>query len=289
MNTYQEDIYTYRASKERLNHDVILAEKRSCLYKRCSIPTSYGYMDMDLYYPTTTNKTQFPVYFNLHGGGFVLGYPQQDGEGCRFLSDHANCIVVNVDYFLAPENKFPIPVLSLYEALYSLLNHASEYHMDPNHIAIGGHSAGGNLASGVIQKASQENKLQFSGLIMDYSPTDLTLSCQQKKLKTIDNRMIQYMNWYFQSENDRTHPFASPLYSDFTAFPKCLILSAQLDPLRYEEETFTRKLKENNIDVTYTCYKDCKHGFTHKLFDYHEEQADRAWKQMSSFLQDCFY
>ena len=113
------------------------------------------------------------VFVNLHGGGFVLGDWQDDDPYCRYLADAAGCVVVNVDYLLAPEHKFPAAVHQTAALLAWLTADASTIGADGSRIAVGGHSAGGNLSAAACLVAARHGDPQVRGLIVDYAPLDL--------------------------------------------------------------------------------------------------------------------
>ncbi len=287
-----DNIYCYRATKEEKFQKFLLNEKRKKNFRKKSIATSSEYVDVYLYYPSEYNEETLPVYFNFHGGGFVLGYCEQDGPACQFLADHANCIVVNVDYLLAPEHKFPEPTVTSAEVILSILKRADEYSIDADKVVIGGHSAGGSIAiSACLQLRDLGHADSIKGIIADYVPVNLTISEEEEIQLANDrnvDRMTQYKDWYLVEHGDGQNPLATPLYADLKGFPAFLIISAEYDPLRKDEEVLADKLRKENVDVTYKCFEGCQHGFTHVLFEYNEEQAKKAWKLMGDFLIKCF-
>lgn len=111
------------------------------------IPTSAGETKVWVFKPVNTSKQPLPVFVNLHGGGFILGSAEMDNHWCPVIADRAQCIVVNVEYQLAPEHPFPAALHECYDVLKWLYEHPDELQIDPKSIAIGGHSAGGNLAT----------------------------------------------------------------------------------------------------------------------------------------------
>ena len=122
------------------------------------IPTGAGETKVWVFKPVKTLKQPLPVFVNLHGGGFILGSAEMDNHWCPVIADRAECIVVNVEYQLAPEHPFPAALHECYDVMKWLYEHPDELQIDPNRLAIGGHSAGGNLATAVclldIQKGT---------------------------------------------------------------------------------------------------------------------------------------
>ncbi|HEY6573855.1 MAG TPA: alpha/beta hydrolase fold domain-containing protein, partial [Mycobacterium sp.] len=111
-----------------------------------TVPTRHGPVTATIYRPVVA-ATSSGVYVNFHGGGFVVGHPEQDDPWCRYLAARANVVVVNVDYALAPGRRFPIPV----EQNYDVVSWASspDREWDGSTLCLGGQSAGGNLSAAV--------------------------------------------------------------------------------------------------------------------------------------------
>lgn len=281
-------INDYRAEKEKKYRRMILDEHRLYPAQKITIPTETGSVDGYIYLPDNPGNYSLPVLFNLHGGGFVLGYCEQDAPYCRRLANEAHCAVINVDYSLAPEHKFPLPVISTYEFICGVLPGFENLGLDDSRIAIGGHSAGGNISAAITLLARDKGGPLFAGQILDYPPLDFA-DMKYDQLDSQD-RMFQYMNWYFRSEKDRYDSLASPVQADLSHLPPALILSAGLDPLCKEAEVYAKKLASSGTPVHYHCFQNRMHGFTHSIFsqEYHCEDSDKAWTLMANFLRECF-
>jgi len=280
------DIYDYRAGKERKFSEFIQMERRNGKSEKFSVRTSVGYIDAYIYRPENHQHTDLPIFINLHGGGFVLGYCEQDGKYCQLLANLAGCAVVNIDYCLAPENKFPAAIESTYEVIKHLKDNGQKFDLNPKKMIVGGHSAGGNISAALVLMAIKKNEKLFMGLILDYAP--LNFDDHKKAIST--DRMKQYMNWYFKDEKDKYNELASPILAkDVSEFPPTLIISASYDSLRQEEEEFANKLKQSNVPVESYCFEGCRHGFTHEMFaEYNEEMSNQAWNIMGRFLKTRF-
>lgn len=290
MIQIDDNIKGYRIEKDK-KFEVALKEIRSIEdFMRRQVQTSSGMITIDIYKGKTASAIS-PVYFNFHGGGFVLGYHELDGPYCRFLADQANCVVINIDYLLAPEHKFPEPLTSALEAVTWCLSHHEELGIDSSNVVLGGHSAGGNLAAGITY-LYKEKGIATKGLIMDYAPCSQDISClddlnDENKIKL--DRSLQYISWYFTDSSQLTDPLASPCLMDTTGFPETLMISAEYDPLRKGEEEMKQNLGKHHIPVEYHCFMGCGHGFTHRYYDeYHESKARDAWNIMKDFLIRCF-
>jgi acetyl esterase len=296
MKEVDYSIFEYRMQKEIQNNEIIYNEKLNGKFEKISVRTSVsGYVDGYIYRPENYNNTDIlPVMFNLHGGGNVLGYPELDGIYCQKLASAAHCAVINIDYCLAPEFKFPKPVLSTYEAIVQIKKNSHLYKIDAKKIVVGGHSAGGNISAALCLLDREKKEIGISGQILDYAPLKQSLSEEDRQALDPDkalspSRMLQYINWYFDDLNDLDHPLASPLSGDLHDLPRMLILGAEYDSLLKEEEDFAKKAKAAGNNVKFELFKNCQHGFTHKwLKEYNKEESDRAWTMMGEFLSEVF-
>ena len=287
------DIYDYRAGKERKFSKLVQSERKNGQSEKISFRTSVGYIDSYIYRPKNHQNKVLPVFINLHGGGFVLGYCEQDGKYCQMLADMADCAVVNIDYCLAPENKFPAAIESTYEVIKHLDSNGEKYGLNSKKMIVGGHSAGGNISAALVLMANKKNESLFIGLILDYALLDFV----KEERVTIDptkamstDRMKQYKDWYLNNKDDAFNELASPLLAkDVSGFPPTLMISASYDPFCQEEEEFNNKLKIAQVPTEYYCFDGCMHGFTHEIFEeYNEEMSNKAWDIMGNFLKNRF-
>ena len=296
MKKEDYSIYEYRMQKEIQNHEAVYNERLNGKFEKISVRTSIsGYVDGYIYRPENYEKDEvLPVMFNFHGGGNVLGYAEVDGIYCQKIANEAHCAVINVDYCLAPEFKFPKPIYSTYEAIVKIKENSELYKIDANKIVIGGHSAGGYIAAALCLVDRERKEIGISGQIIDYAPLKQSLSEEDRKAldpsKAMSpSRIAQYINWYFDDLNDLDNPLASPLLADLTNLPRMFILAAEYDSLLKEEKEFADKAKAQGNNVKFEIFKNCQHGFTHKWFrEYNEKESERAWKMMSEFLKVIF-
>ena len=142
-------IFEYRMGKEIKYADMIHEERLHGKFEKICVKTeTAGYVDISIYRPLNWNgKTPLKAVFNFHGGGNVLGYYEQDGKYCRKLADLTNCAILNVDYVLAPEFKYPKPLFSSYEAIVEVLKRNEELLLDKENVMVMGHSAGGYISA----------------------------------------------------------------------------------------------------------------------------------------------
>ena len=230
------------------------------------IPGPAGTIPVRLYWPE--NSTPRPVVLCFHGGGMVAGTIEVFDNICRALTNRADCICISVEYRLAPENKFPVPLEDCYAALVWATRHAAEFGGDPARIAILGESAGANLAAGLALLARDRGgpALAFQGLV--YPPLEYPIpgSPSMQELGK-DYGLTQLdIQWcaeqYMQSEADRQNPYCLPATaSDLGGLPPALVITAEFDPLRDEGEAYAARLREAGVTATARRYPGVLHGF----------------------------
>ncbi|XEC94002.1 alpha/beta hydrolase [Paenibacillus tarimensis] len=254
------------------------------------LPTSFGGTRVLIYKPDNAQTAPLPVYINMHGGGFVMGKAEMDDVWCRVIADRAGCVVVNVDYRLAPQHKFPIAVHECYEVVKWVHEHPEQVSINPGKIAIGGHSAGGNLAAAVcLLNLQRGNELPIVYQIIDYAPLDLDTDPALKPSfkEAIPVKMARQFNaLYLRQKEDARNPLASPVFAEsLQGLPEALVITAELDSLAAEGGEYAEKLKQAGVKVTYRQYKGAAHGFTH-FGD--PAVAEDAWYLMSDRLREAF-
>jgi acetyl esterase len=235
-----------------------------------TIPVSNGstYIPIRIYTPQV--GTQLPALIYYHGGGWQRGSITTHDSICRNLAVKANCLVMSVEWRLAPEHKFPIGLEDCWDAYHWLLEHGpAEYNVDLNRIAIGGDSAGGNMTAVTIQRLKQENKQLPKFQLLLYAALDL--GCSLPSYDTyadgyfLSAEHVQYyVDHYLNSREEVDDPRASPLRAkDLSGLPATHVVTAGFDPLRSEGQAYYEKLKQFGVPVTYQCYKSMIHAFLH--------------------------
>lgn len=229
------------------------------------IPGPAGEIPVRIYTPTAPAPLPLLVYF--HGGGWVLGGIDTHDGVCRELANGAGCVVVSVDYRLAPEHKFPAAAEDCYAATQWTAAHAAELGADAKRLAVGGDSAGGNLAAVVPQMARDRGGPPIIFQLLIYPATDAAFDTPSYRdnaegylLTTGDMRW--FWNHYLNSPADAANSVASPLRAKhLTGLPAALVITAEFDPLRDEGEQYARQLEEAGVPARLTRYDGMIHGF----------------------------
>lgn len=254
-----------------------------------TIPGPQGDIPVRIYTPEGIGP--FPVLVFFHGGGWVICDLDTHDEACRSLANGTPCIVVSVDYRLAPEHKFPAAVEDCYAATQWVASNAASLNGDPSRIAVGGDSAGGNLTAVIAQLARDRGEPSLVFQLLIYPATNFNSDTPSSRenadgyFLTRDD-MIWFMNHYLNSPDDRNSPLASPaLAADLSGLPPALVITAEYDPLRDEGEQYGQMLKEAGVPVTISRYNGMIHGFvTFPGFD----QGERARAEASAALRVAF-
>ena len=208
-----------------------------------------------------------PVLLYLFGGGWTLGSLDTADAICRRLANSVGCVVGSVGYRLAPEHPFPAAVHDCAAALRHLAAHAAELGIDPDRLAIGGDSAGGNLAAAVTLLARAEGGPALRHQLLVYPNTDHradTPSLREHDDPYLFNRrsVAWYWGHYLAAAADGDNPLASPLRADdLSGLPPATVLTAEYDPLRDEGEQYAAALRGAGVPVRSHRYEGVPHGF----------------------------
>lgn len=234
--------------------------------KNIAIPGPVGEIPLRIYLPQ--GQGPFPILLYFHSGGGVLGDLDSEDALCRRLTNLAECLVVSVDYRLAPEYKFPVGQEECYAATRWVATHASSFNGLPSRIAVGGMSAGANLATVVTQMARDrgEPALVFQLLLVPVTDFRLlsTPSLEEYAEGYFLTRedLIWFMNHLLEREEDVLNPLASPgLAPTLAGLPPALIITAEYDPLRDDGEQYGKRLQEAGVPVVISRRQGAIHGF----------------------------
>jgi acetyl esterase len=228
------------------------------------IPTPDGQLPVRIYTPEGTGP--FPILVYFHGGGWVIGSVDTIDAPCRAIANAAGCVVISVDYRLAPEHKFPAAPQDCYAATNYVAENAASYNGDPTRIAVGGDSAGGNLAAAVTLMARDFGgpPLVHQMLIYPVTNYDFSTASYQENAENYlltKAAMEWFWNHYLRTEEDGRHPYASPLRAEsLSGLPPAFVATAEFDPLRDEGEAYAARLQEAGVPVTAKRYEGMIHG-----------------------------
>ncbi|HZO70904.1 MAG TPA: alpha/beta hydrolase [Ktedonobacteraceae bacterium] len=231
-----------------------------------TIPGPEGAIPIRIYTPE--GHGPFPVLVFFHGGGWVIGNIDTHDATCRALTNAAGCITVSVDYRLAPEHKFPAAPEDCYAATTWVAKNAAAINSDAARIAVGGDSAGGNLAAVVALMARDRGGPKLIYQLLIYPVTDYykpgTPSYQENAEGYFLTRegMVWFWDLYLSNEGEALHPYVSPLQAEsLSGLPPAMVITAEFDPLRDEGEMYANRLKDADVPVTYVPYQGMIHGF----------------------------
>nr|WP_308167897.1 alpha/beta hydrolase [Catellatospora tritici] len=248
-----------------------------------------GPLPIRIYRPVLDQTLPVLVYY--FGGGWTLGTIDTADAVCRTLANAAGCLVVAAGYRLAPEHRFPAAVHDCHAAAAWVAAHAAELGADPGRVAVGGDSAGGNLAAAVALLARDQGP-ELAGQLLVYPNTDYTSNTPSLREGTDPylfnaTSVAWYWENYLATPADGRDPLASPLLAaDHTGLPPALVITAEYDPLRDQAEQYAAKLSESGVPVTLARYDGMIHGFFCMAGDLADGR--RAQEQAAAQLRTWF-
>jgi acetyl esterase len=230
-----------------------------------SLPGPAGPIPIRVYRPQSAQPLPALVYF--FGGGWVLGSLDTGDGVCRRLANSTPCAVVAVSYRRAPEHPFPAAVEDCDAATRWLAEHGADLGVDSRRLAVGGASAGGNLAAATAQLAHEQGgpSLRFQFLV--YPPLDYRADTPSMR-ETVDpvffdcNDVAWCWAHYLACDSDGESPLASPLRArNLRGLPPTLVITAELDPLRDEGELYAARLAAAGVPTELVRFEGMVHGF----------------------------
>ena len=233
-----------------------------------TIETRHGPAAATVYRPEPT-AAKPGVYVNVHGGGFVVGHREQDDPWCRYLAAHANVVVINTDYLLAPRERFPVPV----EQIYDVLRWASapERDWDGRRLCVGGQSAGGSLSAAASRMALENGSPAIALQMLHYPPLDLVTATSDKPSPLGSKAVLRpWMGEFFDTayipdRSQRSDRLASPAWGtnadDITGVAQALVVTAEFDRLREEAKRYADKLDAAGSLAEYVEVRGVDHGY----------------------------
>ena len=228
-----------------------------------AIPGPAGPMGVRIYRPRDPLRAAL-VYF--HGGGWVLGSLESADASCRAIANRSRCVVISIDYRLAPETKFPGAVEDAYAAVRWVADNAAELRIDPERIAVGGASAGGNLAAAAALLARERGGPKIAFQLLTVPVAELSSRAESHRefaegygLSAAD--MTWFGLHYVRTPADADDPRASVVRADLHDLPPAFVITAECDPLRDDGEAYAEKLRELGTAARYKRYPGMFHGF----------------------------
>ena len=245
-----------------------------------------------LYTPPSSGP--HPVFIYFHGGGFVLGDLDTHDNICQSISNRGEILVVSVDYRLAPEHPFPKPLRDAYQATTWAHENADSFGGDPDYLAIGGTSAGGNLAAAVSLLARDHHSPMITHQILAYPFLNASGTMfEWPSYDENDGYIIEKdgLDWsadhYIQDSIHRRNQYASPILAhDLTDLPRTTTITAGFDPLRDEGQEFADRLSKSGVESSNLHYPMMSHMFLSFLGMV--DTADEGLNDIIDEIQDSY-
>lgn len=211
------------------------------------------------------------MFLHIHGGGFTLGTIDAiyNDAKCAYICANSGCVVATVDYRLAPEFPYPAAPEDCYAALLWVGEHADELGVDPNRIAVGGESAGGNLAAALALMARDRGTARVAFQLLEVPVTDMSADSGRHPSLALfgdgyglDRAGIEaFQDAYLPPAVDRRAPYVSPLAAaDLTGLAPAHVITAELDPLRDSGEAYARRLRDGGVHAILHRQDGLTHG-----------------------------
>ena len=231
-------------------------------------PGPHGDIPLRLYRPLPAGVGgPLPVLVFFHGGGWVIGDLDTHDTLCRQLANLAGCVVVAVDYRMGPENRFPAAVDDCIAATRWVHQQAYSLEIDATRIAVGGDSAGGNLAAVVAIAARDSGDLPVVFQLLIYPATDMRRTAPshttngQGYMLTSDTMSYFHDHYITDPAHDLDWRSSPLLHPDLSRLPPALVLTAGFDPLRDEGAAYAHALTTAGGSASYLCFERQIHGF----------------------------
>jgi acetyl esterase len=248
-----------------------------------------GPLKLRIYTPDAVGSPH-PCLLFFHGGGFVICDLDTHDNICRALAAGSRAVVIAVDYRLAPEHKFPAAVEDCEAATRWVAANSARLKIDPSLIAVGGDSAGGNLATVVARRLRDSDGPSLALQILIYPVTDVRISDTPSMSEFSEDNFLTrpamqwFMAHYLNQPLEASHPDASPLLAqDLKGLPPALVITAECDPLCSEGQAYAERLKEAAVPVNYICYPGMIHAFVSMRAAF--PQSQQAIAEMASALR----
>jgi acetyl esterase len=272
--------------------NLVHRRKHKPVITRMTIPSSDGFPVRVLLVRPENLRSPAPALAYYHGGAFIMRPAPQHLENVLRYAREAQCLVIFVEYRLAPKHRFPAGFNDCYAALQWAITNAQQLGIDKSRVAVGGDSAGGGLAAGVAQRARQEDNIMLCGQLLIYPVVDL--NCTRPSVAAYANvPPFKAASIGAMAEVYLGHPvaagmprYASPLYSDVAQLAPAYIEIPEFDLLHDQGHEYARALRERGVEVEVNEVEGGVHGFD--LLAVNAGPSLEAMQRRIQFLQRVF-
>ncbi len=235
-----------------------------------TVPGPAGRIPVRVYKPLDSASTDLPVLVYFHGGGFVIAGVKAYDSSCRALANAAKCMVVSVGYRSAPEHRLPAAHEDSYAATQWIMKNASKWGGDEDRVAVGGESAGGNLATNMCMMARDRGgkmpiyqMLVYPYVDTSYASANAPSARRNAKVIPLNRAVLTWFSSYaLPSARFGRTSIASPLFGNVRGLPAATVIQAEIDPLMSQGTAYIAKLRAAGVPVRVKLYK----GVTHEFF-----------------------
>lgn len=254
------------------------------------IETAVGKTVVHMYLPRTEQK-QVPLMINIHGGGFIKGRRDQDIVYCRNICSRAEVAVADIDYVPAPAMRYPGQLCACYDVLQYFGTQGESMGFDRERIAMGGHSAGGNLTAASILMAIDRGGFKPALQILDYPGVDMKTPVRQKRNGESNPRIpawkAEFYNKMYVDPEDAGEVYCSPLYASdeqLSQMPPTLLICCENDSFCDEADAFARRLLRLGVPVYAKRFLESSHGFVVQRRDEYQEAEQMILTALKGML-----
>lgn len=244
------------------------------------VKTREGETHIYFYKPLSAQST-YPLFINIHGGGFIKGRFAKDAFFARKAANRVGCAVIDIDYKISPESMFPVALYECYDIVKWACDNSEKLGINKNKITICGHSAGATLTAGLTMLAKQSQEFSVAFQVLDYPPMDLFTDPGEKRNPPgVGAALIEkarLFNTMYITPEESKNPLASPFCASIESLkglPAALVITAGFDGLCDEGEQYASMLKEASVEVVAVRFINSVHGFTVGLMEGYEEAED---------------